>query len=134
MKKRFILAAYLWTGGLGIASAQTLEVIPNRVLLDESAVIRASGLEPNERISIQAELVDGADESWSSQAEFIADAQGAVDTSKQAPVKGSYDEVSAMGLIWSMKPAAKHVASYQPPRDLGSQIIKFRVDEKWPAR
>jgi len=125
--QRFILAACLWTGGLGIASAQTLEIIPNRVLVDESAVIRAKGLEPNERISIQAELVDGADEPWSSQAEFIADAQGAVDTSQQASVKGSYEGVSAMGLVWSMKPAAKHVASYRTPRDLGAQIIKFQL-------
>ena len=125
--QRFILAACLWTGGLGIASAQTLEIVPNRVLVDESAVIRARGLEPNERISIQAELVDGADEPWSSQAEFIADAQGVVDTSQQAPVKGSYEGVSAMGLIWSMKPAAKHVPSYHTPRDLGSQIIKFQL-------
>jgi dienelactone hydrolase len=124
---RLILAACLWTGGLGVAFSQTLEIMPNRVLVDESAVIRASGFEPNEHISIQAELVDGADEPWSSQAEFLADAQGAVDTSKQAPVKGSYHEVSAMGLIWSMKPAAKHVASYQAPRDLGSQTIQFRL-------
>ncbi len=127
MKKRFILAAYLGTGALSVAFAQTLEVVPNRVLADESAVIRASGFAPNEDVSIQAELTDGADESWSSQAEFIADAQGVVDTSKQAPVKGPYHEVSAMGLIWSMKPAAKHVASYQPLRELGSQIIKFRL-------
>jgi dienelactone hydrolase len=127
MVQRFILAACLWTGGLGIASAQTLELIPNRVLVDESAVIRARGLEPNERISIQAELVDGADEPWSSQAEFIADAQGAVDTSQQASVKGSYEGVSAMGLVWSMKPAAKHVPSYHTPRDLGSQIINFQL-------
>jgi dienelactone hydrolase len=125
--QRFILAACLWTGGLGIASAQTLEIIPNRVLVDEPAVIRARGLQANERISIRAELVDGADDPWSSQAEFIADAQGAVDTSQQAPVKGSYNEVSAMGLIWSMKPAARNVPSYRPPRDLGSQIIKFQL-------
>jgi len=124
---RFILAACLWTVGLGIASAQTLEIIPNRVLVDEPAAIRAGGLAPNERVTIQAELVDGADEPWSSQAEFIADAQGAVDTSQQAPVRGSYEGVSAMGLIWSMKPAAKQVSSYRSPRDLGSQIIKFRL-------
>jgi dienelactone hydrolase len=125
--QRFILAACLWTGGLGIASAQTLEIIPIRVLVDEPAVIRARGLEPNGRISIRAELVDGADDPWSSQAEFIADAQGTVDTSQQAPEKGSYDEVSAMGLIWSMKPTARNVPSYRPPRDLGSQIIKFQL-------
>ncbi|HEY6292838.1 MAG TPA: acyl-CoA thioesterase/bile acid-CoA:amino acid N-acyltransferase family protein [Terriglobia bacterium] len=127
MMQRFVLLACLGTGGLGIASSQTLEIVPNRVTVDESAVIRATGFEPNEHIFIQAELVDGAGEPWSSQAEFIADAQGVVDTSKQAPVKGSYHEVSAMGLIWSMKPAKKHVASYQAPRDLGSQVITFRL-------
>ncbi len=124
---RLVLAIWLWTGGLGMASAQTLEVIPKQVLVDESAVIRAKGLTPNEHISIQADSVDGADKDWSSQAEFIADAQGTVDTSQQAPVEGSYKEVSAMGLIWSMKPGAKHVESYQAPRDLGTQIINFRL-------
>ena len=123
----FILSACLWTGGLGMASAQTLEVIPNRVLMDESAVIRASGLQPSEHISIKAELVDGGDKPWSSQAEFVADAQGAVDTSKQAPVEGSYDGVSAMGLILFMKPEAKPATAYEAPRDLGSQIIKFQL-------
>lgn len=50
-----------------------------------------------------------------------------IDTSKQVPVKGSYNEVSAMGLVWSMQPNAKHEASYQPPRDLGSQEIDFQL-------
>ena len=36
---------------------------------------------------------------------LVADADGVVDTSKQAPAKGSYREVSSMGLVWSMKPA-----------------------------
>ena len=130
----FILAACLWAGGLGIASPQTLQVIPHRVLVDESAVIRATGLEPKEHISIQADLVDGADKPWSSQAEFSADAHGAVDTSQLAPVKGSYEGVSAMGLIWSMKPVAKHVESYQAPGDLGTQIINFRLMRERPAR
>jgi dienelactone hydrolase len=128
MKVRgLILAVGLWAGGLGTAFSQTLEVIPKRVLVDEPAVIRAKGLTPNEHISIQADLIDGADKPWSSQAEFVADAQGAIDTSLQAPVQGSYDGVSATGLIWSMKPAEKHVAQYQGPRDLGTQLIQFRL-------
>jgi len=122
-----IFAVGLWTCGLGTAFSQTLEVIPKRVLVDESVVIRAKGLAPNEHISIQADLTDGADKPWSSQAEFVADAQGAIDTSLQAPVQGSYDGVSATGLIWSMKPGAKHVSSYQPPRDLGTQIINLHL-------
>jgi dienelactone hydrolase len=96
-------------------------------MVDESAAIRATGLQPNQRVSIQAELVDGESHAWASQAEFLADAQGTVDTSTQAPVNGSYSGVSAMGLVWSMKPTEKHVSSYQPPKDLGPQIIQFRL-------
>jgi dienelactone hydrolase len=124
---RFILATCLWAVGAGIASSQTLKVDPSSVLVDEAAVIRAEGLAPNERVSIRAELVDGANEQWSSRAEFITDPGGVVDTSKQAPVKGSYKEVSAMGLVWSMQPNEKHVASYQPPKDLGPQVIEFQL-------
>jgi dienelactone hydrolase len=125
--RRFILAACLWTVAAGIAPSQTLRVFPSTLLVDESAVIRVEGLAPNEHVSIRAELVDGGNESWTSQAEFIADPGGAVDTSKQAPMKGSYSEVSAMGLVWSMKPKAKHVPSYDPPRDLGAQVIEFQL-------
>jgi hypothetical protein len=107
--------------------AQTLEVSPNRVLVDQNAAIRASGLEPSERVTLQAHLVDGALQAWTSQAEFVASAQGTIDTSRQSPEKGSYTEVSAMGLVWSMMPAEKHVASYESPRDLQSQKIDFAL-------
>lgn len=122
-----VLAGCLCIGCLDMAYAQTLEVTPRQVLVDESAVVRAAGLAPNEHISIQAELRDGRDQPWSSQAEFIADAEGVVDTSKQAPIKGSYTVESAMGLVWSMKPAAKHVESYSPQPDFAIQRIDFHL-------
>jgi dienelactone hydrolase len=107
--------------------APTLEVTPNRVLLDETTAIRATGLQPNERVTIQAKLVDGSEYRWSAEAEFLADPQGVVDVSRQAPAKGSYNEVSAMGLIWSMKPEEKHVVQYASPRDSAAQIIEVRL-------
>ncbi len=107
--------------------AQTLEVSPSKVMADEVATIRATGLNPNETVSIQAELRDGRDHRWTSEAKFMADASGTVDVSKQAPLKGSYKEVSAMGLVWAMKPAENHVVLYQPPPDLGVQTIQFRL-------
>ena len=112
--------------------AQTLEVAPNRVLLDEVATIRAAGLQPNERVSIHAELTDGAGDRWSSQADFVADAQGVVDTSKQPPVAGSYKKdasapLQAMGLIWSMTPSSRKEARYQLPRNFGAQTIEFHL-------
>ena len=127
MKRKLALAVYFWASGLSIASAQTLQVIPSQVLVDEAASVRATGLPPNEHVSIQADLVDGESHTWASQAEFAADAQGMVDTAHQAPVKGSYSGVSAAGLVWSMRPTEKHVPAYRPPRDLGPQVIEFRL-------
>lgn len=119
------MAGSLYFGGIGAASAQTLQVIPSRALSDQEVVIRATSLQPGEHVTIQAKLTDGADHPWSSEAQFAADAQGNVDTSKQSPEKGSYKDVSSMGLVWSMMPAAKDVAAYRSPRDLSPQIIDF---------
>ena len=121
----YLLMASLY--GLKAASAQTLEVTPAHVIVDEVASIRVAGLRPHERITLQADLTDGASRPWASQAEFIADDSGIVDTAKQAPVKGSYRPISAMGLVWSMMPAAKDIQSYRPPRDLGTQVISFHL-------
>jgi dienelactone hydrolase len=107
--------------------SQTIEVAPSRVLMDEPAVIRVTGLKGGERIAIKADLVDGANQAWASQAEFTANVEGIVDASKQAPVAGSYKEVSAMGLIWSMRPTAKNVTVYRPPQNPGSQVIQFQL-------
>lgn len=96
-------------------------------MIDQTAVIRAQGLAPNERITIQAELVDRKGESWVSHADFIADPQGTVDTSKQPPAAGSYNQLSPMGLIWSMLPASKNVGVYIPPENFGPQIIRFQL-------
>ncbi len=67
----------------GSVLAQTLEVVPARVMTDEAVAIRAAGLAPNERVDIRSELTDGAGATWTAQAEFLADAQGEVDASKQ---------------------------------------------------
>jgi dienelactone hydrolase len=118
-------AAGVAAAGIAVVSAQTLTVTPARAMADEAAVIRAGGLQPGERIAIRSELVDWASERWTAQAEFVADAQGTVDASKQAPVAGSYREVSPMGLVWSMMPAAKTAAMYHPSPELGPQTIEL---------
>jgi dienelactone hydrolase len=124
MKRLALLTAWVF-GATSLLAAQTLEITPSRALMDEQVVIRAKGLQANERVTIHAQLTDGGEQAWKSEAEFVADADGVVDTSKQAPAKGSYREVSAMGLVWSMMPAEKHVVTYVLPRDLQPQIINF---------
>jgi len=105
--------------------AQTLEVTPAHVMADEPAAIHITGLQPREHVILHAALVDGAGSPWESQAEFVADAAGTVDTAKQAPVKGSYRVASAMGLVWSMTPTSKDVHSYRAPRN--DQTILFAL-------
>lgn len=132
MLSRKLLPLVIFGGLLagGKIGAQSLEVVPARAMADEAATIRIAGLDPNERIAIRAELTDGSGQLWASQADFAADAQGAVDASKQAPVAGSYKEVSAMGLIWSMMPVTKRVNAYMAARDLGPQAVDFHLLRK----
>jgi dienelactone hydrolase len=113
-----------------LTSGQTLEVSPARIMADESVAIRARGLEPGERVTIRGSLTDGAGQVWTSRAEFVADAQGVVDASVQAPAAGSYKEVSPMGLIWSMLPSAKHVSAYVPSREDGAQSVELELLRK----
>ena len=54
------LTVYLSSIAFFSLHAQTLEVSPNRVMADESASIRATGLPPNRRLTTRAELVDEA--------------------------------------------------------------------------
>jgi dienelactone hydrolase len=125
----------VWTSGAwflasGFLAGQTLEVNPARILYDQSPTIRVSGAEPGEHVTIHADLTDGADHPWRSQAEFIADDKGMVDVAKQAPVKGSYKKVSAAGLIWFMMPAAARIEIYRAPANFAPQIVHFKLEKK----
>lgn len=123
------LAIAMGVGAAGVFG-QTLDITPRRVLMDEVAVIKASGLEPGERVTIGGRLMDGVDHAWASKAEFVGDEHGAVDVSKQAPAAGSYKGISAMGLIWSMVPESKDAKVYQAPKQLGEQTIRFELERK----
>lgn len=107
--------------------AQKIEVTPSQILSDETATIRVTGASSGSHVTIRAELTDGGGHPWASEAEFAADAQGTVDTATQAPVKGSYRVVSAMGLVWSMMPKFKDVHVFQRPHELGSQTVAFHL-------
>jgi dienelactone hydrolase len=119
-----VICALLLSGG---AAAQSLEVVPARTMTDEAVAIRAAGLTPNERVTLRSQMTDGAGAAWSAQADFVADPQGAVDASKQAPVAGSYKEVSPMGLIWSAMPASKKTTAFTQAGNLGSQAVEFHL-------
>src|SRR5438874_2056235 len=99
------------------AATQTMDVMPPKAMMDEAVPVKVRGLAPNEHATIRAELTDGGGQQWASQAQYVADENGAID-------------VSAMGLVWSMMPVSKHVATYQAPRDLAPQTIEFTLMRK----
>jgi pimeloyl-ACP methyl ester carboxylesterase len=112
MKKRLLFAAVFVLGlSLGIgwiawaATAKELKVIatPSVALYGEPFSWKVTGLQPGERVTLKAASTDARRILWASEAVFQADASGAVDVSRQAPVSGSYAEADIFGLLWSMK-------------------------------
>jgi len=86
------------------ASAPVFSIDPVDALVDEPRRIVVSGLSPDELVAISATTLRAPGVSWMSQATFMADAQGVIDLTRDAPVGGDYAEVAAMGLIWSQQP------------------------------
>lgn len=76
-------------------------------LIDQPRRIVVSGLDPDELVAISAHTERRRGEIWMSQATFMADENGTVDLTRDAPVGGDYAEVSAMGLIWAQQPVVK---------------------------
>ena len=87
------------------ASRPVLSVTPADGLIDEPRRITVSGLAPDELVAISARTLRSRGVAWDSQATYMADADGVVDLTRDAPVGGDYAEVSAMGLLWSQHPA-----------------------------
>lgn len=85
-------------------SAPIVSVDPSDGLIDEPRRIVVSGLAPDALVAISAHTRRAGGVIWMSQATFMADAEGVVDLTRDAPVGGDYAEVSAMGLIWSQQP------------------------------
>ncbi len=82
-----------------------LSITPEDALIDVPRRIAVEGLAPGEQIEIASMTLRGAGVPWRAAARFVADAQGTVDLQRDAPIAGSYDGVSAMGLVWSQVPA-----------------------------
>ena len=108
MNKESVIAAALMLGlASGIGGATELKgiVTPSTALYGEPFSWKVTGLRPGERVRIKTASKDARMIFWESEAVFKADASGAVDMNRQAPVSGSYREADIFGLLWSMKPA-----------------------------
>ncbi|MGH8278092.1 MAG: acyl-CoA thioester hydrolase/BAAT C-terminal domain-containing protein [Gammaproteobacteria bacterium] len=85
-------------------AAVTLSAEPQQGLMDEPVSIRVTGLKPDEPITLRASMLGYQKHTWVADATFLADQNGVVDATRQAPKYGGYSGVHAMGLVWSMLP------------------------------
>jgi len=69
-------------------------------LIDAAVAIELRGFPPRQPVTITA-LQTFPRTRWRATATFISDDEGSVYVARQAPVSGTYDGISAMGLIWS---------------------------------
>ena len=126
---RFCLLSSLLTLTAARTYSQTLTITPAVAPVDQPIAITATGLQPGEEVTLKSALEDGAGHGWNAEAKFAADSSGNLDLTKTAPLKGSYKGISAMGLVWSMRPNGD-ARIYQPPHDLGPQTIRFTLHSK----
>nr|WP_316643169.1 acyl-CoA thioester hydrolase/BAAT C-terminal domain-containing protein [uncultured Roseateles sp.] len=109
-----------------------LTVTPDDALIDVPRRIAVQGLRPGESVTLGTRTVRGPGVVWRSVASFRADAAGLVDLMRDAPVSGSYEGVSAMGLIWSQAPevngASREVFAAEPAAALVTEVTVTRDD------
>lgn len=71
--------------------------VQTEVYYSDPTALMIDGLSPGEAVTVTADM-----DMWQSKATFVADAEGRVDTRRDAPLSGSYAGVDGEGLFWSM--------------------------------
>jgi dienelactone hydrolase len=92
-------------------------------LVDTPIRIEVRAFPPREPVTLTVVQTFPSGSSWQSQATFLADENGSVDVAHQAPVAGSYDGASPMGLFWS----AERLPSKAQPAAGGTVIQPIHV-------
>ena len=100
----------------------TILAEPATALANEPVAIQVVGLEPGQTITVFASLRDDYSIRWGSEATFVADSNGTVDLTTQAPNSGTYNAVDPMGLFWSMM-----------PQGLAGRVVTFGYSENSPV-
>lgn len=90
--------------GVSSLSSPVFVIEPQTTLVDEPVDILLGGLEPGQKIRVRAITHDDRGHTWEAWALFRADNGGLVDVRAQVPEDGTYRDVDAMGLFWSMCP------------------------------
>lgn len=91
-----------------------ISVTPPAAPLDDRVVVRVSGLQAGQEVTVRTTTLDVEGRPWRAEASFRADAKGVIDVSTQAAASGTYTGVEAMGLFWSARPEAPVAAPARP--------------------
>jgi dienelactone hydrolase len=105
-----------------------LSVTPEDGLLDEPRQIIVQGLEPGQKIVLSTRTLRGNAQYWTSSATYIADADGRVDLERDAPLAGSYQGASALGLLWSQRPETGPGADVFPDDVLQPLLTRISLE------
>ncbi len=81
--------------------ALELSVAPADEMIDIARQVRLTGAKPGAQVRLSTVSRRAGGSLWQASTDYVADATGMVDLTRDAPVSGSYDGVSPMGLIWS---------------------------------
>jgi hypothetical protein len=96
----------------------------NNALIDETVAIRVQGFPPRQSVTITATQTLYDSSRWQAYATFTSDDTGCVSLAHQAPISGTYDRISPMGLIWS----AERLPGEAQPVPVGSIMRPLPVD------
>jgi dienelactone hydrolase len=84
----------------------SISVEPALALIDVPRAIRLEGFVGGEPVTVVSSLQHDDGTSWRGETTFVANHEGALDLSADAPIGGGYAGVSPMGVVWSMQQVA----------------------------
>ena len=96
----------------------------DRALIDDTVAIRLKGFSPRQPVTITATQTFYDSSRWQAHATFTSDDLGCVDVSRQAPISGTYDGISPMGLVRS----AERLPGEAQPVSVGSIMRPLPIE------
>jgi dienelactone hydrolase len=108
------------------AATSVIEV-PAELLHDGTFHATARGLTPGDSYVFRGELVSRAGTIWRSNATFVADDRGAIDTAVAKPLSGTYGDADSIGLLWSMEKTADRSTDSSLSENDDRTVVTFKL-------
>jgi dienelactone hydrolase len=105
--------------------APRIVVEPRVATIDIARNITLHGFARGEPVTVTATLRHNDSSMWRGEAVFVADPEGHADLRMMAPSSGTYDGVSSMGLVWSMRQTGESVPLGTPFDQTAVQTVRL---------